>query len=70
MSENTPVYVCNAPAIPCADLALPADLLSHIEDLLDLVQCSDNSRMYLEHAIDLLKLVEKQFNRWTPREDM
>ena len=55
--------------IPAADLALPADLISYVTDLLDLVEASKPSQVYLDESIDLLKLVLTQLNRWTPKDE-
>ena len=53
--------------IPAADLVLPADLISHVTDLLDLVEASKPPQVYLDESIDLLKLT--QLNRWTPKDE-
>lgn len=58
--------------IPVGDLALVADLLSHVSDLLD---CLDRramdaeSAIYLHEAKTLMDLTLTQFNRWTPKEE-
>lgn len=73
MSESTPVYVCDAPAIPTADLAYMADVLSHVSDLLD---CMDRrampqeSAIYLHESQTLIELTLTQLNHWNPKTEM
>jgi hypothetical protein len=58
--------------IPAADLALPADLLSHVSDLLECMEVhamDSESALYLGEAKKLVDIVLTQFNRWSPKEE-
>lgn len=72
MSEKHPIYICDAPAIPCADLAYMADILSHVSDLLDCVDhraMPQESAIYLQESRVLIDLSLTQLNRWTGKEE-
>lgn len=72
MSEKHPIYICDAPAIPCADLAYMADILSHVSDLLDCMNphgMDSESAIYLQESKVLIDLSLFQFNRWTMKEE-
>jgi hypothetical protein len=58
--------------IPAADLALPADLLSHVSDLLECMDphaMDSEAALYREECKVLINLVLTQLNRWSPKEE-